>query len=55
MNQERIIEPYSEHEDYLEKDDFGKILSAIGSYAGKTGNKLLNFGENILNQYVFRK
>lgn len=55
LNQERIIEPYSEHEDYLEKDDFGKILSAIGSYAGKTGNKLLNFGENILNQYVFRK
>lgn len=35
LSQERIIEPYSEHEDYLEKDDFGKIISDLKSYAGR--------------------
>ena len=55
LNQERIIEPYSEHEDYLEKDDFGKIISDLKSYAGRQGSRLKEFGENILNHYVFKK
>ena len=29
LSQEKIIEPFSEHEDYLGRDDFGKIISDI--------------------------
>lgn len=55
LGQDKIIEPFSEHEDYLGKDDFGKIISDLKSYAGRQGNRLKEFGENILNQYLFKK
>ena len=55
INQERIVEPFSEHEDFLEKDDFGKIISDIKQYAGKQGSRLRHFGGNILNHYRSKK
>lgn len=57
-----IIEPYSELEDYLDKDDFsnllnvlGQVSGGIGSFAGKTSSGLLSLGESLFNNFVFRK
>ena len=50
----RIIEPYSELEDYLDKDDLTNLLGVLGQFAGKTSSGLLSFGESILNQFVFK-
>ena len=50
----RIIEPYSELGDYLDKDDFSQLLSVLGSFAGKSASGLLSVGESILNQFVFK-
>lgn len=47
--EERIIEPYSEQEDYLAKDDFSTILNTLEKFAGKTGRGLLNISDNIIN------
>ena len=49
-----VQEPYSELADYLDKDDFTNLLGVLGQFAGKTGSGLLSFGENILNQFVFK-
>ena len=51
----QLSEPYSELADFLDKDDFTNLLSILGQFAGKTGSGLLSFGENILNQFVFKK
>ena len=48
------IEPYSELEDYLDKDDFGNLLNILGQFAGKTSSGLLSFGESVLNNFVFK-
>ena len=50
LNEERIVEPYSEQEDYLAKDDFSNILNTLEKFAGKTGRGLLNFSDNLINQ-----
>lgn len=50
-----IAEPYSELSDYLDKDDFTNLLRVLGQFAGKTGSGLLNFGETVLSQFVFKK
>ena len=48
------IEPYTELEDYLDKDDFNKLLNILGQFAGKTSSGILSFGESILNNFVFK-
>lgn len=53
-NQNKIIEPYSELQDYLDKDDMHNLVNVLGSFAGKTSSGLLSFGEKILDQFVFK-
>lgn len=55
VNGDTIVEPYSELEDYLDKNDFSNLLGVIGQFAGKTSSGLVSFGESILNQFVFKK
>ena len=50
----KVVEPYAELEDYLDKDDFDNLLGIIGQVAGKTGEGLLSIGESILNSFVFK-
>ena len=49
--EDRIIEPYSENEDYLDKDDFSNLLNVLGQFAGKTGKGLQQFGEQIIDTF----
>ena len=49
-----IMEPYSELEDYLDKDDFSNLLGVLGSFAGKTSSGLLSLGEGILDRFTFK-
>ena len=51
---QKVIEPYADLEDYLDKDDFDNLLGVIGQVAGKTGEGLLSLGESILNSFVFK-
>lgn len=44
------IEPYSELEDYLDRDDLGNLLGVLGHFADNTASGLLSIGEGILNQ-----
>ena len=30
INEDRIVEPFSEGEDYLDKDDFSHLLNVLG-------------------------
>jgi len=49
-----IIEPYSELEDYLDKDDFTNLLNVLGSLTSKTSSGIVSFGEGILDRFVFK-
>ena len=43
------IEPYSELEDYLDRDDLGNLLGVLGHFADNTASGLLSIGGGILN------
>ena len=49
-----IEEPYAEHGDYLDKDDFSNLLNVLGRFTGKATSGLLSFSENILNEFIFK-
>ena len=50
----KIIEPYSELEDYLDRDDFSNLLGILGHYADKSASGILSFGEGIFNNFVYK-
>ncbi len=53
-NEDKIIEPFSELEDYLDRDDFTNLLNVVSQFAGETGSGILSFGESIFNSFVFK-
>jgi len=50
LNHDRIIEPYSEHEDYLEQDN-----KSIKDVISTTSKNILNYGENLYKSYFNKK